>query len=132
MTEVYVGQIMMTGYGFASRGLAQCNGQLMAVTQNQALFALLGTTYGGNGTTNFQLPNLQRRAPAGYGMSVDPSWQPSGYGLGELGGAQTVPLGPGHLPQHNHAFNATSTVATAKNPSPGADIYGQGSTGAAL
>ena len=73
MSEFYVGQIMMTGFGFAQRGFALCNGQLLPIQQNAALFSLLGVQYGGNGTTNFQLPNLQGRTPAGAGASTDPA-----------------------------------------------------------
>jgi microcystin-dependent protein len=114
MTEVFVGQIVMTGFGFAPKGFALCNGQLLPVNQNQALFALIGTYYGGNGTSNFQLPNLQGRTPAGYGPSVDPIWQPSPYALGQSAGTEAVTLLSSQMPMHNHLVNANTTPGSVK------------------
>ena len=132
MTEVYLGQIMMTGFGFAPKGFAQCNGQLLSISQNTALFALLGVSYGGNGTVNFQLPNLQGRTPAGYGASVDPSWQPSPYALGQVAGTETVTLLPPNLPTHTHSFAATTTGGTSKFVGNNVDILGQAGSGTAV
>ncbi len=122
MTEVYLGQIMMTGFGFAQKGFAFCNGSILGIAQNQALFSLLGTAYGGNGTTTFALPNLQSRTPVGMGQSVDPNWNPSPYQWGESGGVENVTLLPTQLPAHNHVGNATTTAGAVRSPSNG--LYG--------
>ncbi|RUW46372.1 microcystin-dependent protein [Mesorhizobium sp. M1A.F.Ca.ET.072.01.1.1] len=116
MAEVFLGQIMMTGFAFPPKGFAFCSGSLLAIAQNQALFSLLGTTYGGNGTTNFALPNLQSRTPVGFGASVDSAWQPSPYELGETGGAENVTLLTQQLPTHNHVGNATTTEGSGRSP----------------
>lgn len=113
MTDVFVGQIMMTGFGFAQRNFAQCNGQTLAISQNQALFALLGTFYGGNGIQTFQLPDLRGNALYGAGASADASWQPPPQTTGEVGGSETATLTVQNLPIHNHLLNATSTAGTA-------------------
>ena len=76
MAEPFLAEIRMVSFNFAPRGWALCNGQLLPINQNQALFSLLGTQYGGNGTTNFALPDLRSRTPIGYASSVDPGWQP--------------------------------------------------------
>jgi len=86
-------------FGFAPQGWAQCNGQLLPITQNQALFSLLGTTFGGDGRVNFALPDLRSRAPIHVG---------SGHTLGERGGEQAHTLSIAELPQHTHTLNATN------------------------
>jgi len=116
MSEYYIGQIMMTGFGFAQRGFALCNGQLLPIQQNTALFSLLGVQFGGNGTTNFQLPNLQGRTPAGGGASADPGWQPSPYVIGEVGGVESVTLTGTQLPMHTHSVGATTSTGNSKIP----------------
>ncbi|MGO4620564.1 phage tail protein [Ensifer sp. 2YAB10] len=115
MTEVYLGQIMMTGFGFAPKTFALCNGQLMSISQNQALFSLLGTYYGGNGTTNFSLPNLQGRTPISYGNSVDQRWQPT-YAMAEVGGAEAVTLNSQQIPAHFHQANGTTSNGDQRAP----------------
>lgn len=115
MTEVYLGQIMMTGFGFAPKRFALCNGQLLPVNQNQALFALLGIYYGGNGTSNFQLPNLQGRTPVGQGSSVDPNWQPSDLAIGLSSGTETVTLDSTTLPNHTHQLTGTTRTGTGRS-----------------
>jgi microcystin-dependent protein len=122
MAEVYVGQIMLTGFNFAPRGFAACNGQLLPINQNAALFSLLGVNYGGNGTTNFALPDLRGRTPAGFGSSVDPAWQPSPYTIGMTGGVENVTLLQSNMPQHTHNAAATTQAANEKNPAN--NIYG--------
>lgn len=122
MAECFVGQIMLTAFGFAPNGFAACNGQLLPVSQNQALFSLLGTMYGGDGRTNFALPNLQGRAPVYAGPSVDPAWQPSPYTQGTQQGAETVTLTTAQLPVHNHFVQATTIAGTVRNPS--SALYG--------
>lgn len=119
MTEVYVGQIMMTGFGFPPRSFVLCNGQLLPVNQNQALFALIGTYYGGNGTTNFQLPNLQGRTPVGQGSSVDPSWQPSPLTLGLSAGTENVTIVPTTLPSHTHQLTGTTRTGSGRSAAGG-------------
>lgn len=116
MTEVFLGQIMLTGFSFAPKGFALCNGQLLPIAQNQALFSLLGTMYGGNGTTNFALPNMQSRTPVGAGSSTDPTWNPAPYSQGEVGGAESVTLLSTQVPPHNHQVNGTTTAGNARNP----------------
>lgn len=122
MTEVFLGQIMLTGFAFAPRGFALCNGQLLSIAQNQALFSLLGTQYGGNGTTNFALPNMQSCTPVGAGSSVDPSWSPAPYVQGQLAGAESVTLQGTQVPLHSPVVNGTTSAGTARNPTNG--LYG--------
>lgn len=116
MTEVYIGQIMMSGFAFAPRNFALCNGQILGIAQNQALFSLLGTSYGGNGTTTFALPNLQGRTPVAAGASADPSWQPPPYEIGAIGGVETVTLLSTQMPAHTHQGNGTTSDGKARNP----------------
>lgn len=116
MSEVFLGQIMLTAFNFAPRGFALCNGQLLSISQNQALFSLLGTQYGGDGITTFALPDLRGRAPVGAGASADPSWQPSPYVQGEKGGVESVTLTQAQMPAHVHQFQGTSAAGTSRNP----------------
>jgi microcystin-dependent protein len=109
MSSFYLGQITMFGFGFAPKGWALCNGQTMSIAQNAALFALLGTSYGGNGQTTFQLPNLQAAVPVSEGQGAGLS----SYVLGQAGGTPNVTLLQNQLPTHNHTFNATKTNASA-------------------
>lgn len=111
--EVYIGEIRMFAGNFAPRGFALCNGQLLAISQNTALFSILGTTYGGNGTTTFALPNLQGRFPmhAGNGQGLSPRV------LGEVGGEESVTLLTTQIPAHTHML-AASTAAVPDAPSP--------------
>jgi microcystin-dependent protein len=117
MSEFFIGQIMMTGFNFAPRFWALANGQLLPINQNQALFSLLGTQYGGNGTTNFALPNLQSRTPIGYASSVDPAWQPPAVQIGQAAGVENVTLLSSNLPSHTHSVNASTTVGNNRIPS---------------
>lgn len=107
MSDPYLGQIMLTGFGFAPRGFAACNGTIMSIAQNQALFALLGVQYGGNGTTTFMLPDLRGRTPIG----ID-----NAYPAGNLGGSESVTLLTGQLPPHFHLANASGSAGTTRNP----------------
>jgi microcystin-dependent protein len=113
MSEPYLGEIRVTSFNFAPRGWALCNGQLLAIQQNTALFSLLGTFYGGNGISTFALPNLQGRIPihAGQGNGLSP------YVLGENGGTETVTLTYNQMPQHNHLVSASSNFGTSDAPS---------------
>lgn len=112
-TEPYIGQISMVGFNWAPRNWALCNGQLIAIQQNTALFSLLGTTYGGNGQTTFALPNLQGRVPLhwGTGAGLTPRV------IGEMSGEEQVTLLTTQMPMHNHLLNASGEDAGAKNPS---------------
>lgn len=112
MAEPFLSEIRMFSFNFAPRGWALCNGQLLPIAQNQALFALLGTTYGGNGTTNFALPDLRGRVPIheGAGPGLTPRL------LGERFGVESVTLLEAQLPQHAHAQAAVAAAATATSP----------------
>ena len=107
MAEPFLSEIRIMSFNFAPKGWALCNGQLLPINQNQALFALLGTIYGGDGRTNFALPELRGRVPIHKG---------SGHVLGEKSGVQTVTLSINQLPQHTHFVNATTTTATTGTP----------------
>lgn len=112
MATPYLGEIKMFGGSFQIRGYAYCNGQLMSIAQNDALFALIGTTYGGDGVTTFALPNLQGRIPLNQGQ---------GPGLtnrviGELSGTESVTLNTNQLPQHIHQPVANNTDPTNDAP----------------
>ena len=98
MAEPFLSEIRIMSFGFAPRSWALCNGQLLPINQNQALFSLLGTTYGGNGQTTFALPNLQGRAPLHVG---------NGHTLGEAGGEQAHTLTIAELPEHLHTLTAS-------------------------
>jgi microcystin-dependent protein len=116
MSEFFIGQVMMTGFNFAPKFWALCNGQLLPINQNQALFSLLGTQFGGNGTTNFALPDLRSRTPIGYASSVDPSWQPPSVQIGQAAGQENVTLLSNNLPAHSHTLNGSSARATSPDP----------------
>lgn len=111
MSEPYIGEVRAVGFNYAPKGWALCNGQILAIAQNQALFAILGTTYGGNGINTFALPNLQGRVPVGAGTSVM---------LGESAGEATHTLLTSELPQHVHGLVATTAegVGDATNQVP--------------
>ncbi|MBI4910061.1 MAG: phage tail protein [Acidobacteria bacterium] len=103
MAEPFLSEIRIMSFGFAPKGWALCNGQLLPINQNQALFSLLGTTYGGDGRVNFALPNLQGRVPIHFG---------SGHILGEVGGQQAHTLSITELPTHVHTLMGSNTSAT--------------------
>lgn len=112
--EPFLGEISMFGFNFTPRGWAACDGQLLAISQNTALFALLGTMYGGDGRTTFALPDLRGRVPlhTGGGPGLTPLQQ------GQRGGSETVTLSEANLPAHSHAFAlpASSGRGTTSNP----------------
>ena len=116
MSEFFIGQIMMAGFSFAPKYFGQCNGQLLPIAQNQALFSLLGTQYGGNGTTTFALPDLRSRTPIGYASSVDPGWQPPAVQIGQTGGVENVTLLQTNIPAHTHAMNASTSPGDNRIP----------------
>ncbi|QWT18979.1 tail fiber protein [Bacillus sp. NP157] len=117
MTDVYLGQIMMAGFGFAQRYFAQCNGQILPISQNTALFSLLGVQYGGNGSVTFGLPDLRGRVPVGAGASQDQAWQPAAYAQGALAGTETVTLTTSEMPAHGHQVSATTAAGAGRSPS---------------
>ena len=125
MASVYLSQIIPFGCNFAPRGLAFCNGQILAIQQNTALFSLLGTTYGGNGTTNFALPNLQSRVPVHFRTGAGLS----SYQLGQAGGTETVTLSSGQLPAHSHTatFNGSTSTLSASAVKATAQVAAAGS-----
>jgi microcystin-dependent protein len=99
----FVGEIEIVGFNFAPTGWALCNGQLLAISQNTALFSLLGTMYGGNGTTTFQLPNLQSRTPVHFGQGSGLS----AVSIGEMGGTESVTITTSQMPMHTHVVTAS-------------------------
>jgi microcystin-dependent protein len=108
MSNAFLGQITMFGGNYAPRGTALCNGQIMNISQNQALFSLLGTTYGGDGSSTFALPNLQSRLPIHQGQGPGLS----SYSLGQSGGSQNVTLDQSTTPTHTHTLSGTTATAT--------------------
>lgn len=110
MSAPFLGEIRIFSFNFAPKSWAQCNGQLLSIAQNTALFSLLGTTFGGNGTTTFQLPDLRGRAPVHWGQGPGLS----SVTLGEVGGQESHILTSQEMPQHNHSFAATTAAATRK------------------
>jgi microcystin-dependent protein len=112
MSEPFVGQITLFPYNFPPLNWADCQGQLLPISQNTALFSLLGTQFGGNGTSNFALPDLQGRAAVGQGTLAGGST----YTMGEAAGAETVTITTASLAAHNHSLNATTTQGTTNAP----------------
>jgi microcystin-dependent protein len=112
MADPFVAEIRIFPFNFAPKGWAFCNGQLLPLSQNTALFSLLGTTYGGDGRSTFALPNLQGSAPMhpGQGPGLSP------HDLGEQGGSDTVTLLQSELPAHSHALNASNGPANLQAP----------------
>ena len=112
MADPFVAEIRIFPFNFAPKGWAWCDGQLMPLSQNTALFSLLGTTYGGDGKSTFALPNLEGSAPMhpgqGPGLSL--------HDLGETGGSETVTLLESEIPAHSHALTAATTSANSKSP----------------
>ena len=121
MSEPFLGQVSVFSFNFPPKGWALCNGQLLPINQNQALFALMGTTYGGNGQTNFALPNLRGRAPVHVGGNIS---------QGQAGGASGVSLTQSTMPIHTHPVSASTATADRATPQgnvwarPAANAYG--------
>lgn len=110
--EPYLAEIYIGGMNFAPRGYAACQGQLLSIAQNTALFSLLGTTFGGNGQTTFALPDLRGRVPMGDGQGPGLS----AHTLGEVGGVETVTLIATEIPAHSHSLNAVTEAGNTSVP----------------
>lgn len=124
MAQPFLAEIRLTSFSFPPKGYALCNGQLLPINQNQALFSLLGTTYGGNGQTTFALPNLRGRAPLHTGPANS---------LGASAGVESVAVTTAQMPSHDHVAQASAQAAgatapqgnvLAKKPRFGANVYG--------
>jgi microcystin-dependent protein len=107
MAEPFLSEIRAFGFNFAPKGWATCDGQTLAINQNQALYSLLGTTYGGNGTTTFNLPDLRGRTPIHFDAS---------YREGQKSGSENVTLTTGEMPMHAHTLEATTSAPAANTP----------------
>jgi microcystin-dependent protein len=107
MSAPFIGELRIVAYTFAPRGWTMCNGQLLPINQNQALFSILGTTYGGDGRVNFGLPNFQGRVPIHQGP---------GFVLGQQGGEQNHTLTVNEMPQHNHSVSGSNANGTTQSP----------------
>ncbi|NIE74162.1 phage tail protein [Pantoea sp. Ap-967] len=114
MSEPYIGEVKMFAGNFAPYGYALCQGQIIPVSQNSALFAILGTYYGGNGTSNFALPNLAGRAPLGQGQSTSGA----SYVVGQAAGQESVSLLQSNMPAHTHKLTGTTASGVTNVPSP--------------
>jgi microcystin-dependent protein len=119
MADPFLGEIKMVSFNFAPRGWAFCDGQYLPINMNQALFSLFGTTFGGNGTTTFVLPDLRGRVPIHNG---------DGYWWGDRGGEESHTLAPAEMPQHTHA--GTASASPANQASPAGNLWAVGSAAA--
>lgn len=112
MSQPFIGEIRLLPYNFAPLGWATCSGQLLSIAQNDALFALIGTTYGGDGQTTFALPDLRGRLPVHQGQGPGLS----NYTIGQVAGTESVTLISTQLPAHTHTLIATTAAATSLTP----------------
>jgi len=111
MSEPFLAEIRIVGFNFAPRGWAFCDGQILPINQNQSLYSLLGTTYGGDGRTSFALPELRGRTPLHVGSSNGTS-----HGLGSKSGEEAVTLSVAQMPQHKHQARASSAAGSSASP----------------
>ena len=113
MSDPFIGEIRLVGFNFAPRGFANCDGQLLKINENQALFSILGTTYGGDGRTTFALPDLRGRVPIHAG---DPDGPEPPTNPGQQGGSEEISLAANELPAHRHALKASGNQASSPDP----------------
>ena len=125
MSEPFLGMIAIYGFNFAPRGWAMCNGQILPIAQNTALFSLLGTTYGGNGQTTFALPNLQSRWPLHFGQGPGLS----SYDLGQAAGTETVTLTVNQIPAHQHTVACSGDDGASSKPGGNVPASNSGGSG---
>jgi microcystin-dependent protein len=111
--QAYIGQVLLVGFNFAPVGWALCDGSLLGINQNSALFNLIGTTYGGDGVNTFGLPDLRGRTPISYGQGPGRS----NYIVGQMGGAEQVSITAQTYPTHSHSLSGTSSTGGAQTPS---------------
>ena len=112
-TAPYLGEIALFAFNFAPKGWAQCNGQILSISQNQALFSLLQTNYGGNGVNTFALPDLRGRVAVSFGQGAGLS----NYTIGQMSGTENVTLITSQIPQHTHTLAASSSTGNSPSPS---------------
>jgi microcystin-dependent protein len=124
MSDPFLGELRLVGFNFAPKGWATCDGQILSISQNTALFSLLGTTYGGNGITNFALPDLRGRVPVHLGQGPGLSNRTQG----EMSGSEAVTLVQNEMPAHTHGLTATNDLASTDLPN-GMFLAGGGSYG---
>ena len=127
MTEPYLGEIRLFGGNFAPRGWVMCDGQLLSIADNDTLYVLLGTTFGGDGVTTFGIPDLRGRVPAHQGSRNSQT-----YVMGQMAGAETVTLTPQQLPAHTHPMYAAATAGTVGAPTVTTMLSDQGPAGTAV
>ncbi|MGH8079225.1 MAG: phage tail protein [Lysobacter sp.] len=120
MSTPYVGEIRLFGFGRTPTGWFACDGSLKSIAENEVLYTLIGTTYGGDGQVTFAVPDLQGRVPihAGSGPGL------GSYVIGQRSGTENVTLSPQQMPAHNHILSATALTATATTPAPGVELGG--------
>lgn len=124
MAEPFIGQIIQAGFNFAPRGYATCDGQLLSIAQNTALFSLLGTTFGGDGRVTFGLPDLRGRVPVHQGQGPGLTNRT----MGEMSGTENVTLISSQMPMHNHLVNVTNVAGAL--PTPGGNFLAPSSDSA--
>ena len=125
MSQPYLGQLSLVGFNFAPVGWVLAQGQILPISQYSAVFSLLGTYYGGNGTSNFQLPNLQGNVAVGYGQGAGLS----NYFIGQSGGSSTVTLLANETPSHTHTPNAKNIVRATANLPPTNHAFAESGSG---
>jgi len=125
MQDPWLGEIALVAFNFAPQGWAFCNGQLLSIAQNTALFSLLGTTYGGDGQTTFALPNLQSRVPVhfGHGTGLSP------FTMGQTAGVESVTLQTAQIPAHTHSYAPQASTAGGSAVSPAAALWAESGSG---
>ncbi|HEY1412416.1 MAG TPA: tail fiber protein, partial [Rhodopila sp.] len=119
--DPFLGQISLLACNFAPQGWALCQGQVLSISQNTALFALLGINFGGDGRTNFQLPDLRGRPPIGFGQGPGLS----AYSIGQTGGGETISISSANYPAHSHTLFAAASAATGNAPNGLFEAQGQ-------